>query len=71
MAILIINGFVAIKNQAPVGGLMTGEVALIATGITSVSVGNQVFYSQAVTQNVVYNGTEFVMVKATDIMGKL
>jgi co-chaperonin GroES (HSP10) len=71
MAISIINGFVAIKNQEPFGGLMKGEVVLISAGVTSVSVGNQVFYAQDVTRNAVYDNVEYVLIKATDIMGKL
>lgn len=71
MAISIINGFVAIKDQEPLGGLMKGEVALISAGVTSVSVGNQVFYAQRSTVNTTYNGVEYVLILATDIMGKL
>ena len=71
MAISIINGYVAIRNQETFGGLMKGEVILISAGVTSVSVGNQVFYSQADTQAAVYNGTEYVIVPSTKIMGKL
>jgi len=71
MAIQIINGFVAIKNQTQFGGLMQGEVVLISAGVTSVSAGNQVFYSQGDTQNCVYNGIEYVLIPASCIMGKL
>jgi|GEM_PF-5744261 co-chaperonin GroES (HSP10) len=71
MAIQIINGFVAIKDQEPLGGMMSGEVALISAGVTSVSVGNQVFYRQASTLNTVYNGVEYVLILASDIIGKL
>jgi co-chaperonin GroES (HSP10) len=71
MAISIINGFVAIKNQEPFGGLMRGEVVLISAGVTSVSVGNQVFYPQYATLNTVYDNVEYVLIQATAIMGKL
>jgi co-chaperonin GroES (HSP10) len=71
MAISIINGFVAIKDQAPFGGLMKGEVILISAGVTAVSVGNNVFYAQEDTQAATYNGAEYVIIPATKIMGKL
>ena len=71
MAITTINGFVAIKNQEPIGGLMKGEVVLISAGVTCVSVGNQVYYSQSDTRNTTYNGVEYVLILATNIMGKL
>lgn len=71
MAITVINGFVAIGEQEPFGGLMKGTVVLISPGVTSVSVGNQVFYAQSDTQAARYNNVEYVLVRETNIMGKL
>ena len=71
MAIALVNGFVAVKDQESFGGLMKGEVILISAGVTAVSVGNQVFYSQQDTQAAVYGGAEYVLIPAEKIMGKL
>ena len=63
--------YVAIGSQKQFGGLMRGTVVLISPGVTSVSVGNHVFYSQDDTQAAVYNGAEYVVIPAAKIMGKI
>jgi co-chaperonin GroES (HSP10) len=65
------NKFVAIGNQTTFGGLMQGVVTLISPDVVSVSVGNQVFYSQSDGKACIYSGAEYVIVPADRIMGKL
>jgi co-chaperonin GroES (HSP10) len=69
--IQMVNGYVAVGNQTQFGGLMKGTVVLISPGITAVSIGDEVFYSLGDVQAVVYNGTEYIVIPGSLIMGKM
>ncbi len=75
MAISLFNGKLALNSIASLSGggneTMTGVVVLKSAEITAVKAGDRVIYPKSASRNVLYDGNEYVLIKFTEIDGKL
>ena len=70
--ITLFNGRIALDSIETVSGdTKTGKVVMVAAGITEVKAGDRVIYQKAASRNVRYDDKEYVLVKFSEIDGKL
>jgi len=72
--ITLINSYVAvddIEQFSGDGGVMQGTVKIIDADITSIQVGDKIFYHKGDGSEVKYEGKQHVVVLQSQIIGKL
>ncbi len=74
MAIVLSSPYIAVNDVQPFGGsdkIKQATVRLIPVGMTGITVGQGVFFHKDSGYIVMYNDKEHMIVKLSDIMGRV
>jgi len=72
MELTLLNDYIALVDPIQTGGLWSGTVLMVAFGISGsvIKVGDQALYQES-SRILRHEGDECVLIKVTDLIGKL
>ncbi len=71
---MLFNGYIALDLIQPFSGndkVKQGRVVMVAAGVTGIVAENVIFFPFDKAMTVKYQGVEYMVVKQTDVMGKI